>query len=214
MSFFRESNISFYARFYYALRIHLHKSRRLLRLAQILHAHVLLGPLRRPIVRYYQKFSNNKPLATNTYSIFPDMDLDQVVNIINKTGYAYIGNIPEEYIKQIVRYCEINKRTRHWNPHKNCEAVKHICYNNVIIEIVRRYLGVEPILWLSQLTWSFSLSDNPLDFHKSIYREPAKYDPHKFHYDITDFKSLTLFIYLTDVYSSSGAHVIVEGTHI
>ena len=101
MSFLGKSNISFSARFYYTLRIHLHKSRRLLRLVQILHAYVLLGPLRKPIVRYYQKLSNNKPLVTNTYPIFPNMDLDQVVRSINEIGYAHIGNIPEEYIKEV-----------------------------------------------------------------------------------------------------------------
>jgi hypothetical protein len=40
-----------------------------------------------------------------------------------------------------------------------------------------------------------------------------QYDAHAFHYDILDFKSLTLFIYLTDIDSSSGAHMIIEGTH-
>ncbi|HJX77629.1 hypothetical protein, partial [Glutamicibacter sp.] len=30
---------------------------------------------------------------------------------------------------------------------------------------------------------------------------------------IIDFKSLTLFVYLTDIDSDSGAHSIIEGTH-
>jgi hypothetical protein len=142
------------------------------------------------------------------------MALDQVVKRVNETGYAYIGNIPEEYIKQITKYCEINKQVRYWNPHKNCEAVERICHNNIVVEIARRYLGVEPILWLSQLIWSFPPSDDRLDFNKSIYREPVKYDPNKFHYDAIDFKSLTLFVYLTDVDSDYSAHTVVEGTHV
>jgi hypothetical protein len=39
------------------------------------------------------------------------------------------------------------------------------------------------------------------------------YDENAFHYDALDFKSLTLFIYLTDVDLSSGPHVVIEGTH-
>jgi hypothetical protein len=43
--------------------------------------------------------------------------------------------------------------------------------------------------------------------------EPIEYDGNAFHFDRFDFKSLTLFIYLTDVDASSGAHVVIEGTH-
>jgi hypothetical protein len=57
------------------------------------------------------------------------------------------------------------------------------------------------------------LGDDLADFHPPTYREPLQYNGHAFHYDILDFKSLTLFIYLTDITSESGAHVIIEGTH-
>jgi hypothetical protein len=56
-------------------------------------------------------------------------------------------------------------------------------------------------------------SDNLLDFHPSIYREQTEYDTYTFHYDIVYFKSLTLFIYLTDIDSNFGAHMVVERTH-
>ena len=71
--------------------------------------------------------------------------------------------------------------------------MKRICQNIKVVEIARRYLGVEPILWLTQLKWSFPPSDNSLDFHEPTYRESDTYDLHKFHYDTNDFKSLTLF---------------------
>jgi hypothetical protein len=34
-----------------------------------------------------------------------------------------------------------------------------------------------------------------------------------FHYDALDFKSLTVFIYLTDVDASCGPHVLIKNTH-
>ena len=41
----------------------------------------------------------------------------------------------------------------------------------------------------------------------------AEYNIHDFHYDTHDFKSLTIFIYLTDVTMESGPHVFIRGTH-
>src|SRR5262245_35986728 len=154
MAFFDNESMIFRARFYYALRFYLHKKRWLLRLAQVLRASIVLGPLRKPIVRYYQKFSHNDPLRTDTHPLFPHVDTDQLVNRINEVGYAHVGELPEEYITQILDYCAINKQTRYWNPHENCEAVDRICRNEKIVDISRKYLGAEPILWLTLLKWS------------------------------------------------------------
>jgi hypothetical protein len=213
MAFFTNNDITLQARFYYALRFYLHKKRWLLRLVQLLRACIILGPLRKLMVRYYQKFGHNDLLRTNTHPLFPHVDTDQLVNRIKELGYAHVGNLPEEYITQILDYCEINKQTSYWNPHIQCEAVNRICLNTKIVEIARKYLGAEPIIWLTRLQWSFPPSDNLLDFHPLIYREPTEYDIHAFHYDIIDFKSLTLFIYLTDIDSNFGAHLVVERTH-
>jgi hypothetical protein len=69
-------------------------------------------------------------------------------------------------------------------------------------------------LWLTQLRWSFgAIKDNP-NLLLSKYKEPSLYDENAFHYDTLDFRSLTLFVYLTDVDLSSGPHVVIEGTHV
>src|SRR5215475_2650282 len=107
MAFFVKNSITLQARFYYALRFHLHKQRWLLRLVQLLHGYLILGPLRKLIVRYYQKFGHNDLLRTNTHSLFPHVDTDQIVNEIKEIGYASIDNLPEEYITKILDYCEI-----------------------------------------------------------------------------------------------------------
>jgi len=195
------------ARFYFSLRSYLHKKRWLLRLVQVLRASIVLGPFRKPIVRYYQKFGHNDPLKTDIHPLFPEANTEQIVRGINEMGYAHVGNLPEEYVTQILDYCAIHKQTRYWNPHINCEAVNRICQNAKLVEIARQYLGTEPILWLTLLTWSFPLSDDRADFHPAMDREPP------FHYDIIDFKSLTLFVYLTDIDSEHGAHIVIEGTH-
>jgi hypothetical protein len=164
-------------------------------------------------VRYYQKFGHNDLLKTEIHPSFPEVDPEQIVYRINEMGYAHVGNVPEEYVTQILDYCAIHKQTRYWNPHTNCEAVDRICRNAKLVEIARKYLGTEPILWLTLLRWSFPFSDNRAGFYPTTYRDPTEHDIHTFHYDIIDFKSLTLFVYLTDIDSDSGAHMVIEGTH-
>lgn len=198
----------FYSTFYYGLRSYLHKKSRLLLLARIVRAYVILGPLRNTFVRYYQKFSKNDPLRTDTSPLFSNVDVEELVNAIDDVGYAELGNLPEEYVAQILAYCENEKQIEYWNPHKNCEIIDHISRNTTLVAIVRKYLGAEPILWLTQLRWTFASYDNP-----SLDRKPGQYDFHDFHYDAHDFKALTAFVYLTDVNLDSGPHMIIPGTH-
>jgi hypothetical protein len=149
MSLFDYHRISFRAKFYYALRIYLHKSRGLLRFVQILRVYIIRGPFRTPIVRYYQKFSHHKLLQINRHPIFPHVDADQILKNLRDMGYVHAGTVPEEYISQIFDYCAMHKQPRYWNPHHTCEAVNRICRNATVVDIARRYLGAEPILWLT-----------------------------------------------------------------
>jgi len=141
------------------------------------------------------------------------VDVEKIVNLIDDMGYAKLGNLPEEHVTQILRYCESSKQPEYWNPHEDCEIIDRISRNNTIVAIVRKYLGTEPVLWLTQLRWSFASSDNPARFSPSIERKPGQYDFHDFHYDAHDFKSLTAFVHLTDVSQDSGPHMIVVGSH-
>jgi hypothetical protein len=83
-----------------------------------------------------------------------------------------------------------------------------------ILEIARRYLGGEPILWLTELAWWVPSLEDRANFLSSDYVKATenKYD-HGFHYDIHDVKSLTLFVYLTDIDMDSCPHIVIEGTH-
>ena len=213
MAFFDYNNGAGRARFYFTLRLCLHKNRRLLHFVQILRDYIVLGPLRKLLVKYYQKFGHNEPFKTEINPYFPRGAPEQIVARIHESGYAHVGQVPEEDVTQILDYCTRHKQTRYWNPHTECEAVNRLCRNAKLVAIARQYLGAEPILWLTLLRWSFPLSDDRADFHPATHREPRQYNTHAFHYDILDFKSLTLFVYLTDVDSASGAHMVVEGTH-
>jgi hypothetical protein len=209
----RTSTLPFSCRFYFLFRIFLHKKRWLLRSAQIIRGLWVLGPVRPYAIRYYQRRVNNGPLQVDTRDLFPKLEVDQVVNSLNEKGYAHGFDVPAEYVTQILQYAETTGLLRWWNPHKECDAIDHIARNGKIVQIAKRYLGTEPILWLTQLRWSFGDGSPKRKRFLSKHIEPLLYDPGAFHYDILDYKSLTLFIYLTDVDPSSGPHVVIERTH-
>ena len=142
---------NFYSRFYYRLRDRIHNKPRLLRFLRIIRAYVILGPLRKTFVRYYQKFGDNEPISTDTSSLFSNLDVETVVNTIEDVGYAELGYLPGDYVAQMMAYSENSKQADSWNPHKNCEIVDRLSRNSTIVAIARKYLGAEPILWLTQL---------------------------------------------------------------
>lgn len=199
--------------FYYELRSYLHQKPRLLLFARVFRAYLILGPLRDSFVLYHRRFSNNKPLRVDTSSLFSNVDVNGLVDEIRDVGHAEIGNLPEEHVAEILEYCENNKKTNYWNPHKHCEMVDRISRNATIVAIAKEYLGAEPILWLTQLRWSFASTDNAVNFRTSVKTKTSEYNFYKFHYDTHDFKSLTVFVYLTDVSLDSGPHMIIPGTH-
>lgn len=200
------------SRAYYALRIYLHKKRWLLRFTQVLRGWWILGPLRPYAVRYYQRFHHGRPFSEKT-GLFSQVDVAQIVAAIDKQGYAKAGQIPKEYVDEIMNYCDNTELMKYWNPHQDCEAIDRLTRDPTVVDIARRYLGVEPVLWLTQLRWSFG---DPIEQRRvlsSLHAEPVQYDSDAFHYDTLDFKSVTIFIYLTDVDPDSGPHVVIENTH-
>lgn len=202
------------APFYYTLRILLHKNRWVLRITQIVRGWWMLGPFRGYAIRYYQRRNHVRPLQVERHDLFPKFDVGPVVDSLNKKGYANGWKIPEEYVVRIVQYTKDTKFLRYWNPHRECEAIDQIARNEKLVEIARQYLGAEPILWLTQLKWSFGVNaSKEQQGLLSSGKAPVQYDGDAFHYDTLDFKSLTIFIYLTDVDVSCGPHVLIENTH-
>jgi len=199
--------------FYYAFRLIIHKDRRLLRLAQIIRACVLLGPMRSTLLRYYLTHSTTAPLITDSSPLLGNLDSDQALQDLTRDGYAPLGLITAGCITQILKYCQKHNRVRYWNPHHECDAIARIAHNEKIVDIVRRYFGAEPILWLTQVKWSAPVGPNGDRLRPSADLEPKQYDNHSFHYDANDIKSVTVFVYLTETGNDSAAHTVIQGTH-
>ena len=203
-----------FAKPYYPLRVFLHKRRWLLRAAQIVRGLVILGPFRSFAIRYFQWRNTAQPLRVERQDLFPTCEVQPIVDALNEKGYANGWKIPDEYVTRIIGYCETTQFRAYWNPHRECEAIDQIARNEKLVEIARRYLGTEPILWLTQLKWSVgpACAEERVRLLSSG-NQPIQYDGDAFHYDTLDFKSLTVFIYLTDVDPFCGPHVVIEKTH-
>ena len=140
---------------YFGLRNFLHKRRWLLRRSQGIRGLLMYGPLRQPVVRYYQRRKKNTPLQVDRRELFPQLEVNSAVNSLIEKGYANGVKIPTEYVDQIVQYCEKEGLKLYWNPHQECDVIDQIARNWKIVEIARQYLGTEPILWLTQLKWAY-----------------------------------------------------------
>lgn len=199
---------------YYFVRVLLHKRRWLLRSAQIVRGWWILGPFRAVAIRYFQWRNAAQPIRVDRHDLFPKCEEHLVVTALNDKGYANGWKIPEEYVTRIVQYAKDTKFLKYWNPHQECDAIDQIARNEKLVEIARQYLGAEPILWLTQLKWSFGeAAAKERQGLLSSHQEPLQYDGDAFHYDTLDFKSLTIFIYLTDVDVTCGPHAVIENTH-
>lgn len=89
------------ARYYYQLRIVLHKKRWLHRSAQIIRGWCILGPFRLLATRYVQWRKAVQPLPMVRRDLFPMCEIHSVVNALHEKGYANGWKLPDKYVTQI-----------------------------------------------------------------------------------------------------------------
>ena len=90
-------------RLYYGLKFFLHRNRWLLRSAQSFRAYLILGPLKKHLVWYYQKCANNEPLKLDASPIFTDVNVDQITNKLENLGYSHVGILSQELVSRDFR---------------------------------------------------------------------------------------------------------------
>ena len=82
----------------------------------------------------------------------------------------------------------------------HCPWFYKIAHDENLIRLVEAYLGALPTLSIFTVWWSFSSGVEPIRAQL-------------FHHDRADFRSVNLFVYLTDVGPNNGPHVYVKCTH-
>jgi hypothetical protein len=169
-------------------------------------------------------------------SIFQDLEPEIAVNSIKKDGY-YLGlQLPEQVLKEIsayantanisidgeqgfeFKYCDKHQATKRYNReiltgnylaiNSECLAMQKLVNDPKLREIATKYLGKEPMLVRSQMSWTF-IGSSQTYAQKGEIGSPMVL----FHYDLDDYHTLKFFFYLTDVDSTSGSHRCVTGSH-
>jgi hypothetical protein len=169
-------------------------------------------------------------------SIFQDLKVETVVDSIKKDGY-YLGlQLPEQILKEILayantanisidgeegfefKYSDKNEAARQYNReiltgnylavNSECLGMKKLVNDPKLREIATRYLGKEPMLVRSQMSWTF-IGSSQAYAQKGEIGSPMVL----FHYDLDDYHTLKFFFYLTDTDSNGGSHRCVKGSH-
>ena len=177
-------------------------------------------------IKYVSIFRNRKSKLTsakNTLNLLPKDN--SILQELERSGFSSSFKIQDDLIDDIVSYASQttfveqngNKKFHidysnpikpsdsiwygNYNLLKENESLQKIVYNKEILDVCKKYFGVNPKLISSHMWWSFP-PDNDEYTHQ-----------YGFHYDIDSFKFLKIFIYLNDVDLNTGPHVIIGGTH-
>lgn len=188
-----------------SVRQYVRQRRGLLSVVRALSSWWWLGPWRAWWVRHYQKQRRNPRLPRQTASLFHHLDVSASVARLARLGVASGLQLPELEINHILSFCAAEQRDTYANPHTRCYAIKQIAYDPKLLAVVSAHLGAEPILYSSHLYWTWPPANE-------AKRQELLAQKSRFHYDVGDFKSLSVFFYLTDVDENCGPHVVIEGT--
>ena len=195
-----------YSHFRLGLKKYLNRNPGLLKFVRALRAIWVLGPWRAMLVKYHQRFNRNQPLPRNRHSLFPELDVDATVQTLERSGYSLGIQVPDSQIEQILQFCQSTNKRKLRNPHLMCDTIRQITHDPKIIEVASQYLGAEPVLYQTDLYWTLPPTDEQK--HRRMVAQKSR-----FHYDVGDFRSLAVFVYLTDVTAECGPHVVIESTH-
>lgn len=186
------------------LRQYLKRQPQIVRLVRAVRAVWWLGPWQQFFINHYQRRNQNPSLVRNSESLFAELDAEKALDFLNLEGYAPGLQLPEMQVNEIVNFC--GQKDAYANPHLHCQTVYDIAHDPKLLEVVKGFFGAEPVLYSSSLYWTWP----PTNEEKLQQALALK---SKFHYDVGDFKTLIVFLYLTDVDKTSGPHVVIRGSH-
>ncbi len=173
---------------------------------RVLSSFYWFGPWRGLAIRYHQWRNRNQPLPQTKQTLFPQVAHRETAAQINAKGLALGLQLPESEIEAILAYCARHGANVYHNHDLTCPALRDIVHDPALLAVAREYLGAEPRLHSTRLYWTHP----PTGEAEQQRLQNLKA---RFHYDLSDFKALIVFFYLTDVAADCGPHVTIQGTH-
>jgi len=183
------------------LRVRLNHRERLLGWFRMLRYLLVQGPWRPWLVRLYAARDVNPPLPAHPDTMFEGFDAETAGHALEGDGVTARLHVPPALVARIESWTRQVGAKRIDDPHVDCPEVERIAHDPRAIATARLFLGAEPILFTSKIYWTQPRPGS----HGAA-------EGGQFHYDVADVKSVTLFVYLSDVDEQSGPHVVVRGT--
>ncbi|MBD2613163.1 MAG: hypothetical protein FWK04_19120 [Nostoc sp. GBBB01] len=174
----------------------------------------------------------SQTLVNKNSTLFPDIDIDFVVNQLTENGFCLGLNLPKKIVDEITDFAEYHPCHGDYKPHLGffynqkksaekhydrkfkiagyfntsllCTAIKKLQNDPTLLAIAAKYLECNPVHLSNQLWWSFAGETTTFEKMKTFQM---------FHYDLDDYRFLKFFFYLTDVDAYGGPHVCVRGSH-
>jgi hypothetical protein len=166
---------------------------------------LMQGPWQPLLIRGYQRWGNNPSFLAAPESLLEPFDTAEAVRRLERDAFAPGLRVPEATVDAIVRFMREDDSRRIDNPHHVCPEIDRLAHDPALVSVARGYLGAEPILLESRMYWTIPFPDE----RGRVYHAA---DNGQFHYDVVDVKSLSVFVYLTDVDSTCGPHVVIRGS--
>jgi len=181
---------------------------------------------------FYKRPSKSYELSTNEQTFFQDINVDAVVESLEKNGICIGINLPQNIVQEILDFamsttCYGNRKPElsfyyseyeqvqakhtqpilvgaYYNTASLCPVIKNLENDPTLLAITAKYLNAEPVHLGTSLWWSFPTSARPAQQAKAAQR---------FHFDLDDYSFVKFFFYLTDVDEFSGPHICIRGSH-
>ncbi len=181
----------------------------------------------RIFIYFIKNFNKNKKIIT-VPTIFSEINHSNALKKLQNDGIFDDIFLPQSEVNKILEYCKNNKfnfnRNKNYkldfsnrfnqkdlyimninNPHLNCHTIDKIARDEKIINLIKDYFEMNPIISSSQIFWSIPCFDE----NNNIIEPPN--NEYGYHYDVDGFKFLKLFFYLTDVKDEKdGSHIYIK----
>ena len=162
------------------------------------------GPWRRGVIRLAEKFAAGRTLPVASHSVISGLDNPALMTRLLTEGFSGPIQVDPHVADEIVANLANEKRWIVPNPHLTDVAVQQVIFDPRLQELLKQYFGCCPLLYGSCIYISNTSG--------KLYNPEAKPCTKEFHYDLPDFKALTLFVYLNEVDQFGGAHAVIPGS--
>jgi hypothetical protein len=181
---------------------------------------------------YLKKADESALYPKQISNVFTDVEIEQVVDNLEKYGLFQGIYLPEKIVKEIFDFslstsCYAARKpnmgfhvwerekaqayyqtkilsAKYFNTASQCPAIKMLEKDPILLKIAAGYLKTTPVHIGNSLFWSFPTDSDIYEKSKSAQ---------VFHCDLDDYKFIKFFFYLTDVDLGSGPHVYILKSH-